>query len=195
MVVHDQAEQLKSNLPLFLEVAEETDAEVIVVDDTSSDETPDLLQQMRESQQRLYSTFLPASIVTKENRLQLALSIGVKAAKGRYVVFADICRPPSSPQWLSGLADGEASLVFSQGDDAGISHVVASELSDLSNVVIKAERKGGRGHNGRRMKQRRGLYDAFSVRRERAFDAVRLFDHSLSPLQLATLRLRTWLAW
>jgi len=76
MVVHDQAEQLKSNLPLFLEVAEETDAEVIVVDDTSSDETPDLLQQMRESQQRLYSTFLPASIVTKENRLQLALSIG-----------------------------------------------------------------------------------------------------------------------
>jgi hypothetical protein len=193
MVVHDQAEQLARNLPLFLDVAEEANAEIIVVDDTSSDETTDLLQQMRGSNERLYSTFLPSSIVTKQNRLQLALSLGVKASKGAYVVFADICRPPVSVQWLTGLADGEAALVFSQPNDARVNHVVATELEDFSNIVKKAERKGTDGHKGIRMKIQRGLYDALSVKRKRAFDALKLFDQPIDNIRLIGLALSTWL--
>ncbi|MBQ2209725.1 MAG: glycosyltransferase [Prevotella sp.] len=193
MAVHDQADQLEKNLPLFLDVAGEAGAQVIVVDDMSVDDTPDVLKRMRAEHQNLYTTFLPQSVIINPSRLRLALSVGVKAAKGRYVVFADINRPPVSGEWLTGLADGEAAVVYSNRKKDAVTHVVASELEDLRSLVMKTERKGGRGHRGRWMKQRRGVYDALAVKRERAFDAVNYFDQRVRGWKLAGLRLSTWL--
>ena len=57
--VHDQAEALEQNLPLFLSSQGEVNYEVIVVDDSSSDETPDVLKRFKNEFPRLYTTFLP----------------------------------------------------------------------------------------------------------------------------------------
>lgn len=193
MVVHDQAVLLEQNLPQFLAVAEASNAEVIVVDDMSQDSTPDILQRAKADHPNLYTTFLPQSVVINPSRVRLALSIGVKAAKGDYVVIADIRRPPLSKEWLTELADGEAAVVYSDRTGSKVCHVVASELDDFHSLILKAERKSGRGHRGRWMKKFRGHYDALSVRHDQAYNAILLFDQAVSTWQLVGLRIRTWL--
>lgn len=193
MVVHDQAVLLEQNLPQFLAVAEASNAEVIVVDDMSQDTTPDILQRAKADHPNLYTTFLPQSVVINPSRVRLALSIGVKAAKGDYIVIADIRRPPLSQEWLTELADGEAAVVYSDRTGSKVCHVVASELDDFHSLILKAERKSGRGHRGRWMKKFRGHYDALSVRHDQAYNAILLFDQPVSTWQLVGLRIRTWL--
>lgn len=191
IVVHDQADLLEQNLPQFIETAGQVDAEVIVVDDMSSDSTPDILQRMRKEHERLYTTFLPESVIINPSRIRLALSVGVKAARGQRIVIGDISRPPVSTEWVTGMDDGEVAVVFTSRKEE-ITHLVASDLNDLRAMIIKAERKGGRGHQGKWQKQHRGLYDAVAIRQQKAFELVKLFDLPVSRWQLLGLRLRTW---
>ena len=111
IVVHDQAEALERNLPQFLTVASAAQGEVIIVDDSSTDETPDVLKRLKEDNAHLYTTFLPKSVPNR-SRLQLALNIGVKAALSDRIVFADITRPPLVSEWLTGLTEGTVTAVY-----------------------------------------------------------------------------------
>ena len=192
IVIHDEGEVLEQHLPLFLDVASEVGAEVIVVDDSSTDTTPDVLKRMKAEHQNLYCTFLPRSVVMNPSRLRLAQTVGAKAAKADCVVLADIHRPPVSADWLSGLCDGEAALVYSNRRGE-VTHVVATELEDLRPTIVKAERQSGRGHRGKWLKRRRGLYDAMSVKKERVYDAIKYFDLPVRGRKLMGLRLRVWL--
>ena len=193
MAVHDQAMALEDNLPKFLTLPYEGNYEVIVVDDMSIDDTPDVLKRMKAQYPNLYTTFLPKSVIINPSRLRLALSVGVKAAHYNYVVLANINLPPINTEWLEGLADGEASLVYSNRKGDGVSHAIATQLEDLMPTVRKAERRSSRGHRGKWFKQRRGLYDALCVRRERMYDAINLFDLTIRGSKLLRLRLRVWL--
>jgi len=190
LVVHDQAELLEQNLPQFLSVAQEADAEVIVVDDMSSDNTPEILKQFSMENELLYHTFLPHSLVPNPSRLRLALSVGVKAAKGKRIVLADIHRPPISLEWLTGLDDGEAAAVFTNRKGDSVIHVVATDINDLLPMVLKTERRGGNGHNSKWNKLRRGVYEAFAVKREHVFDVIKRFDQPVAGIQRLTLSLK-----
>lgn len=190
IAAHDQAELIEQNLPQFLSIAEQAEAEVIVVDDMSTDITPDVLKKFRNENPRLYTTFLPKSVVVNPSRLRLALAVGVKAAKGQRIVFADISRPPVSVEWLTGLDEGEAAVVFTKNKKKQVTHVVATELEELQHMVLKAERKGSRVHESTWNKQRRGAYDAISVSREKAFDVVRMFDQTVDGWKLFALSLK-----
>lgn len=103
IVVHDEETALEQNLPHFLHQECDTPYEVIVVDDFSMDRTSDVLKQFKEECPALHTTFLPKS-VPNPSRQQLAMYIGAKAAKSDWVVFADIHRPPTSSEWIDGLA-------------------------------------------------------------------------------------------
>lgn len=189
LVVHDQAELLRQNLPQFLEIAEAAEAEIIVVDDMSNDETSDVLQVMRNDNERLYTTFLPQSVVINPSRLRLAMAVGVKAAKGGRIVFADIRRPPISAEWLTGLDEGNAALVYTNRQREAVTHVIATALDDLKTKVLKAERRGSHLHDAKWRKIHRGAYDALCVRREEAFDAIQWFDQKIGGMKLLALRL------
>ncbi len=103
MVVHNQGETLEQNLPLFLEQAVAVGAKIIIVDDMSIDNTPDVLKRMTAKYgDMLHTTFLPRSVIINPSRMRLALTVGAKACKGEYVVLADIRRPPVSAEWLTG---------------------------------------------------------------------------------------------
>ena len=193
MTVHDQAELLEQNLPAFLTLTYEGQYEVIVVDDMSTDETPDVLKRIKAEYPRLYSTFLPSSVIVNPSRKRLALSVGAKAAHYDYIVLADIRRTPINTDWLAGLADGEASLVFCNRKRDSVTHVVATELKDLQYIILKAERRSFKEYWSRWFRKQRGLYDAIGVRTEHVFDAIMLFDQKIRGFRLLGLRLRVWL--
>ena len=95
LAVHNAADKLEQNLPAFLDTAKEVGAKVIVVDDMSSDDTPDVLTRLKaDHADVLYTTFLPESVIINPSRMRLALSIGAKASKTPYIILASIERPP-----------------------------------------------------------------------------------------------------
>lgn len=192
LVVHDQADLLTQNLPSFLTLCGEYGHEVIVVDDASTDDTPDVLKRMKEDYACLYTTFLPAS-VRNPSRLRLAMTVGAKAAHNQRVVLANISRPPMSATWLQGLAEGtvETVLVYSgrKSNNTVLRHQYFDSLEEAAKFIIKAERKSGHGHQGRWLKYRRGMYEAVAVERQHIFDAIKLIDLPLSWQRLLGLRI------
>ena len=181
IVVHDQAEALERNLPQFLTVASAAQGEVIIVDDSSTDETPDVLKRLKEDNAHLYTTFLPKSVPNR-SRLQLALNIGVKAALSDRIVFADITRPPLVTEWLTGLADGAVTAVYCRlkHGTPQVTHQMFDDMDEAANFLLKAERRGGSGHRGRWFRMRRGMYDAIAINKEQTLGAIKLFDQRLS---------------
>lgn len=103
IAVHDNGAEIRANLPRYLEQAYNADVQVIVVDDHSTDDTRDILIRMKADYPRLYTTFIPAS--SHRDRLRLALTLGAKAAKGRWIALADIHFMPASEQWLSQMIE------------------------------------------------------------------------------------------
>lgn len=196
MAVHDQAQDVERNLRAFLSLQCDVPYEVIVVDDSSSDDTPNVLKRIRGEFPMLYNTFLPKSVVYNPSRLQLALTVGAKAAHYNRIVLADINRPPLSDEWLTGLyhnAESSESVVFVYSGRRvtdKISHRCLPSLEYAKPLILKAERRSGRGHRGRWLKKRRGLYDAVSVPYERVHDAIRLFDKIIGQHRLWWLRLK-----
>lgn len=194
LAVHNAADKIEQNLPVFLQTATEAGAQVIVVDDMSSDETPDVLTRMKaEHPTVLYTTFLPESVIVNPSRLRLAFSIGAKAAKAPYIILASIDRPPLNVGWLYGMADNEASLVYSLRKGNQVVHVTTNDVEELRPAILKAERQKGSGHRGRFLKMRRGLYDAVCVNRDHVYDVINMFDRPVGFGKLWRLRFHVML--
>ncbi len=192
IAVHDQSRQLESNLPKFFSSQSDIDYEVIVVNDSSTDDTPDVLTRMKCEFSNLYTTFLPISDVPIPSRLRLALTIGVKAAHGKWIVLADISRPPINENWLMSLSanlDSSAEVILGYDNKTNVVQSFDS-LEEASPFLCKAERKSGHGHNGRFFQFQRGHYNIMMVKKECVHDALKLFDQTISLGQLAGLRLK-----
>jgi glycosyltransferase involved in cell wall biosynthesis len=191
LVVHDQAGLLRENLPSFLNIDTKRPYDVIVVDDQSTDDTPDVLKLLKADHPHLYSTFLPTSVIYNPSRLRLALTVGVKASKSRRIVFADISRPFNSES-LSGLANSEGpiTMVYTgrKPEKSSIIFQAFDSLDEATNLILKAERRSGSGHRRRFFKYRRGIYTALSVDKGLVFPVINLFDQRISGFRLWALR-------
>lgn len=191
MAVYEQASQLEANLPVFLTNTYESVYEVIVVDESSTDETDDVLKLLKQDHPNLYSTFIP-----KPNphitRRKLALSLGIKAAKNEWVIITSIENAPAYEEWLkelSGVIDSTTEAVAGYYLKKGLRLQTFEDTDQTRSLVVKAERKRRKISKRRFLKFLCGRYDFIAVRRDKAYDVLSFFEQDASALKLARLKL------
>lgn len=94
----NEAENLRKNLPFILN-QDYPNFEVIVVDNSSTDSTDDVLKTFRNNHSNLYITYIPIEADSVNNK-KLALTIGVKAAKHDILLFTEPDTKPLSEKWV-----------------------------------------------------------------------------------------------
>lgn len=114
---HNQGDALLRNLPMIFD-NNYPDFEVIVVDDNSNDETPNVLTLMEQRSEHFIHTKMTDKVRTV-SRKKLALLLGVKAAHHDIILTTHAQCMPSSPDWISNMVRN-----FTQWTDAVIGPVV-----------------------------------------------------------------------
>jgi len=99
----DEAENLKNFLPKILN-QKYPEFEVIVVNDTSVDDTSDVLKLLKNEYKHLYVTTIPGDKTFKHGK-KLAVTIGLKAAKSDWVLLTDADCKPASENWLANMQE------------------------------------------------------------------------------------------
>lgn len=179
IAVRDQAPDIERNLPLLLTQQYDGDYEVIVVDESSTDNTADVLKQLKTLHNHLYTTFLPRYQFQRE-RQRLALTIGVKAAKYEWVVFADINMLIPSEQWLDELSafacrPTELLLGYIDRKSSDVRLQTYDDVDNARKLISRTEHRKATGHTVNWMRFRRGWYDFLVVIKERAHETLRMF--------------------
>ena len=190
MAVYDNARELEENLPAFLTQTYEPGYEVIVVDESSADNTEDVLKLLKNEYPHLYSTFLPKPDYNITRR-RLALTLGVKAAKNEWVILTDINEKPASEEWLKEIAEcigntTEAMIGYYRKKGTKIQFF--EDVTEARRLIMKAERKKGDGHKGEHLKYLRGKYNFIAVKTSKAHDLLRYFEQKIGFRQLMGLR-------
>ena len=132
IAAHDELENLRILLPALME-QDHPEYEVIVVNDRSSDETYDFLLEQEQLYQKLKVVHiheLPAHISGKK----YALTMGIKAASNKYLLFTDADCQPSSSSWVSKM-----SLGFSQNADIVLGYSHYKKLPGFLNYFTRFE--------------------------------------------------------
>ena len=191
MTVYDNGVELEEHLKDFLTQDYPEGYEVIVVDESSTDNSDDILKLHMQQYPHLYKTFLPKPY-RDVIRKRLALTLGVKAAKNEWVILSDIHSFPPSETWLSELSeslDKTSDLYLGYFTKKGMRLESYEEVDYAEKPIVKAERLKADGHKGKRMKVRRGKYDFIVVKREKAHDALSFFEKKIGFWELLGLRL------
>lgn len=98
IAARNETENLQKFLPGVLE-QEYKEYEVIVVDDASTDNSYDMLSEMKVQYPHLRITHVPYDPKYHIGK-KMAITIGVKAAKYEHLLFTDADCQPQSPRWL-----------------------------------------------------------------------------------------------
>jgi glycosyltransferase involved in cell wall biosynthesis len=192
MTVYDQDYALKENLPAFLEQQYEPGYEVIVVDESSTDETPDVLKLLKNDYKHLYTTFLPAPPYYVKRKMQ-SLNIGLKAAKNDWVIFANANHKPEGNyilQAINDTFDDTADVVLGYLTKKGIKLQSFITCNDARDHIVRKERKLQKVRTRKRKNYRFGRYDFIIVRKELAIELLAYYELSPSFLQRQAIRWR-----
>ncbi len=112
----NEEKNLESFLPHIIQ-QDYPEFEVVVVNDSSSDETEQLLMQMAAQHKQLRYTSIQANDNLMRGK-KLALTIGLKSAKFDHVVLTDADCYPVSDHWLKRMASnfsGDKKIVLGYG--------------------------------------------------------------------------------
>lgn len=195
MTAYDQAYELKENLPVFLSQQYEPGYEVVVVDESSTDETADLLKLLKNDYPNLYTTFLPKSEGYALSKKQ-AYNIGVKAAKNDWLIFANANHPPVGDDVLQAISDSidtTADLTLGYLTKKGIKLQAFVEVDSAKDHITRIERKLQKVRKRKRHHYRWGRYDFIVTRKQQAFDMLKYFE--LKPSFFARQAMRWRIFW
>lgn len=101
ITAHNQADQLRRNLPAILEQDYDT-FEVVVVNNGSTDETEDVLKELELKYARLTHRITPKSARYISPK-RLSLTLGFRAARYDWVVLTEANCRPDSALWLAAI--------------------------------------------------------------------------------------------
>ena len=94
----NEAKNLKMNLTFILN-QDYPNFQVVVVDNGSTDNTRDVLDNFKSKHANLYVTFIPIGS-EKVNDKKLALTVGIKAAKHDILLFTEPDTKPLTKRWV-----------------------------------------------------------------------------------------------
>ena len=191
MTIYNQAHDLEEGLPAFLKQEYEPGYEVIVVDESSTDETPDVLKLLKNEYKHLYSTFLPKPSAQTFRR-KLALNIGIKASHHEYIIMANVNNPPADTDVFKAIAE-----VLDQKAELTLGYVTKKHIR-LQPFDTVAEAEGHIRRLERKLKKVRerkygnyiwGRYNFIIVRKDSTIELLKLFEQKISPTKLFGIRL------
>ncbi len=192
ITVHDQAQEIREKLPTYLTQHYESDYEVIVIDEMSTDEGADVLQQLRDEYPNLRTTFLPKSNRTTQRR-KYALSIGVKASGYEWIIISDLHNEMPSEDTLQHIIeamDTDADLTLGYFTKKGIKLHPFAYIDEARYHILKAERKLDSVYDRPHHSFIWGRYDFIIVKREQTYNLLNLFQQKLSFGSLIHARLK-----
>ena len=192
MTVYDNGSDLEQHLPAFMTQTYEPGYEVIVVDESSTDQTDDVLKLMKQQYPHLYSTFLPKPDIHVV-RKRLALTIGVKASKNEWIIFSDINAFPQDDNWLQTIADNlgdTTGIMLGRYKKGELTTRLFEDIEAVSDYIVKGERQRADGHKGSRLRKLRGKYDFVVVRANEAHELLKYFEQPVGFGRLLGLRTR-----
>lgn len=128
----NETENLRKNLPAFL-TQDHPAYEVVVVNDCSSDDTVEVLMDMKVKYPHLYYTTIHPDRKFTHGK-KLAVTVGIKAAKNEHLLFSDADCYPVSDQWISSM-----SRHFSEKTELVLGVGKYERRKGLLNLVIRYE--------------------------------------------------------
>lgn len=191
ITVYNQANELRDNLPAYLTQQYEQGYEVVVVDESSIDETPDVLKLLKKEYPRLYSTFLPKPN-RRVSRRKLAYNIGLKASHYEWVILFRDCKEITSSQMLQSIAeamDVNAELTLGYFGKKGIRLQAFGSCEEARSHILKAERKLTEVLERKHLGYRMGRYNFIIVHRDHVYELLHYFEQKLSFFTLLSTRL------
>lgn len=100
----NEAENLVKNIPVIM-AQEYPKFEVIIVNDSSTDDSDMVLARLKVEYPELYYTSIPVDKKFKHSK-KLAINVGIKAAKYEHLLFTDADCCPTSNQWIKLMMSG-----------------------------------------------------------------------------------------
>ena len=191
MTIYNQAHDLEEGLPAFLKQEYEPGYEVIVVDESSTDETPDVLKLLKNEYKHLYSTFLPKPSAQTFRR-KLALNIGIKASHHEYIIMANVNNPPADTDVFKAIAevlDQKAELTLGYVTKKHIRLQPFETVAEAGGHIRRLERKLKKVRERKYGNYIWGRYDFIIVRKDCTIELLKLFEQKISPTKLFGIRL------
>ena len=190
MTVYDQARELEEQLPAYLKQTYEPGYEVIVVDESSTDETPDVLKLLKNDYPHLYSTFLPKPnrhVVRKKQ----AFNVGIKAAKNEWIIITKLTDYPLAEDVLQAISKSisDSPLTLGYHLKKGIRLEPFYNVDDIRNHILRSERRLKKIREYKRGNYTWGRYDFIIVKKEQAYDLLNLYEQSVPASSLFGIRL------
>lgn len=126
----NEAKNLHKNIPLFFS-QDYPEFQVVVVNDCSSDESEEILEEFESKYENLHVVYLKEDEINEHDK-KLALTLGIKGAKHELLLLTDADCVPVSKDWISRMVQN-----FTPGIDIVLGYGGYKKAKGFLNKIIR----------------------------------------------------------